>query len=863
MPMTVNGVGTHYYGKRNRASRAGVCRLCGAQCQLESYDTRLWFVIFYIPVIPLGRKRIIDQCGRCMRHFAANQTAFEMSKQLNVSGALERYRSEPSAETALELHGCLLAFHQHEQAETFRKQALELHPADATLYSGLAEQLEQAGQWNSAAPLFEKALELRPDLPAARIGVATIRIFNNEVDQARELLRFLEIPGAGQLYPLGRLENLAQAYQRLGQHQETLELCGHLLREVPAVGQNYNFRKFVATSEKALGRAQSLLPNREFSIRSLFDAKHGAYASWQRWLAVGAVAAVLVLVGILAMNEHRRRHRTVFAMADCGQPVEVTIDNGTPVQVGLLTKLQLAEGQHHIKVAAPVNEEFDIAMGTGYFERWSKHPVWVLDVDGGTALMVSTVHYAAHPSPAEGRMLFGERCYYFDDIDYPFEEPPKKMQVPKGSGEVIKTHLDRSDLRPEQALRYAMQKGDIASAFDYAEARMRLARDNVALLQVYTQAAEDAEQTGRARQFLKAGLAVRPPSMAWHRAYQDLTLRAGQDAETAMIADYDALLKMEPHSASLLYLRGRLEGARGKAQVFYRRACDADATLGWPWMALARIAAAVGDWQQTRAMLDKAIAAKLEDQNVKSLRREALLETGDAAALEAECRHALKSGPSAEKPETLTVLCDALLAQGKAEEVRRLLAGWDSQFPLKDYAPDTVFTYRACVCYMLDDSAALRKIDTERLLRVAPELQLHISAVLAQPQEMVQNIALKRAHNAAWNSLTASLAFGLSGRAAEMVSWREKACAALRRNGPADRLAAAVLGQDKPPSQQQLDDLMLSPVCKTLVLASLGVRFPAEKKNFAKQMERLTKSHRPPYQLARKVLEDQRQGPVK
>lgn len=62
MPTTVNGVGTHYYGRKNRAARISVCRACGRQGMLESYDTRLWFVIVFIPIIPLGRKRIIDQC---------------------------------------------------------------------------------------------------------------------------------------------------------------------------------------------------------------------------------------------------------------------------------------------------------------------------------------------------------------------------------------------------------------------------------------------------------------------------------------------------------------------------------------------------------------------------------------------------------------------------------------------------------------------------------------------------------------------------------------------------------------------------------------------------------------------------------
>ena len=92
MPTTYNGIGTHYYGKKNLQSRLGVCQQCGRQTGLTSYDTRLWFVIFYIPVIPLGRKRILDYCAACTRHDPVELQKWETSKQLEISGALEKYR---------------------------------------------------------------------------------------------------------------------------------------------------------------------------------------------------------------------------------------------------------------------------------------------------------------------------------------------------------------------------------------------------------------------------------------------------------------------------------------------------------------------------------------------------------------------------------------------------------------------------------------------------------------------------------------------------------------------------------------------------------------------------------------------------
>ncbi len=60
MPSVINGIGTWYYGKRNiHRFRAG-CEFCNRVGDLESYDTTLYFVVVFIPVIPIGKKRILS-----------------------------------------------------------------------------------------------------------------------------------------------------------------------------------------------------------------------------------------------------------------------------------------------------------------------------------------------------------------------------------------------------------------------------------------------------------------------------------------------------------------------------------------------------------------------------------------------------------------------------------------------------------------------------------------------------------------------------------------------------------------------------------------------------------------------------------
>src|SRR5690606_17881715 len=105
MPMTINGVGTRYVGKSNVSVRGARCEHCHRESALESYDTRLFFVVFFIPVIPLGRKRIVDECSSCSRHYAVNAEQYQEARAQTLNESMEKFRAQPSPETAAEFHG--------------------------------------------------------------------------------------------------------------------------------------------------------------------------------------------------------------------------------------------------------------------------------------------------------------------------------------------------------------------------------------------------------------------------------------------------------------------------------------------------------------------------------------------------------------------------------------------------------------------------------------------------------------------------------------------------------------------------------------------------------------------------------------
>jgi tetratricopeptide (TPR) repeat protein len=854
MPTTYNGIGTHYYGKKSRQVRSGACRACGAQGQLESYDTRLWFVVLFIPVIPLGRKRIIDQCPVCRRHFAAPRDQFEVARQLNLSGAIQRYRSQPSPEGALEVHGQMLAFHQHDEAGEFRQTALEEQPQGAVLHAGFAAQLDQVGSLGEATPLFERALALRPDLPEARVGVAARRIFNGELGEARELLEFLLRPGAGQLYPLGPLEQLAQAYQKAGQHAEALEIFERLLTEFPSAGQIHGFRKLIRASEKAVGAPQSILPPRTFSLRGLFSAKQGTYAPWQRGLAWGGIVAVLVAIGMAAVNEYRRQHRTVYVMNDLSQPAQVSIDGAEPVAVASRTELQLAEGPHQVTVSGPLDEDFDLVMETGYFQRWTKDPIWVINVGGAAALALETLHYARNPRPSQYQLFIGEPSVYCPHVDYPFETPPNSISVDSHADEVVKTRLFRVDESVDAMFPYALANADLSAAFRFIESHLQGNPGKTEWLESYVTTAKSRGQRERAEKFLERGLWREPISIPWHRAYQ--TLGWSEDQEEALVSEYDARLKNNPDHAGLLYLRGRSGSDRAQSVEFFHRACEADPSLSWPWGALAFEAASRGEWEEARKLADKAHELKPDYSSLAPLRHVIRLAAGDLAELETEYRREVETASAHDGATALLRLCDVLAVQDRTEDAWGAFAAWEARPHVAGCTCNIVEICRYMVRHTLGEFTALEEsMAKSPAVLGGSDYQLYAFLVMGRPAEVVENPALRSRLDAPQNALAVSLAFSLLDDEAQAETWREHACAMFDREGVNGRRAAALLRGSDPPTLERVDEITLSNQVRLLLLAALTRQFPQQKAELVPLLRRLNVSRFPPYHLVKKVVD--------
>jgi tetratricopeptide (TPR) repeat protein len=861
MPTTYNGIGTHYYGKKNPQTRQGTCTHCGQAVVLTSHDTRLWFVVFFIPVIPLGRKRIVDQCPACTYHYALDLDKWETAKQLEISGSLDKFRANPTPDAAIEAHQRLVHFHQHAEAAEFRAMMQTKFADNAKVHAYLGAVLEHLGQWNEAEERYRRALELRPDLPEARVGVAEGFIRANRLDDARALLDFLEKPGASQLYSLAPLETLAHGFQAAGRHEEALQLFGLLIGALPAIADHTGFRKTVEKSEKALQKKVSLLPKRKFSWRRLWRGDGSASQAGQinlSWRGVAWVGIFLALGLLLAVlyNGYVRRHRTLYVVNASGRPATVQVrDVGQVTVRGGTETMTLPEGTHHaeIRVEGGPTEEVDFVVKSDFFGRWFDDPIWALNVRGAAIFVVTTAIYRRDAPPQKVDFRFGQTFEHFPAITHPFKELPQSMRMKSHETRTL-TQLEIYPGDPSEVFNYLSSQGQIPEAWRLAEAQLRLHPDADDLVRSYVTSLQTRGAIDRAEKFLEAGLTNRPVAIEWHRAFQSLKVDRARDARLA--AEYDAQLRAEPTNSALLYLRGRVTEDRAEARRFFERAVAMDPKNPYPLYAQGYDRGARGDWAGARALFQQAVALRPADGifgHFYSLTRLAL---GEHLALETECREQLRKQPF--QFSSAMLLCDVLVTSGRTNEAAQVVGAFEraGRGEGEGAAALTRFIRRRYL-YELGDFAGLER---ESLPDRTPAGRAALFQAQLELGRVVEALQTRKAMGEDGPpdygivDLMISLAWELQGRSDEAHQWRERAATALAAGDKDHQRAGDMLRGSLPPTIEEVHSVVLPPDAKAIWLACLARRHPDRRAELTDAARRLNVDPSFPYHLVRRSL---------
>lgn len=629
MPSTINGIGTHYYGKRNREKTAGVCEHCQRPVELETYETRLWFCVIYVPLIPLGRKQILDYCPACTMHSAVPFAEWEALQQQAIQTSADELREkQDDPEAGLQMLGTLAAFRKTDEATKLARMLRDRHATHALVQFTVGGWLEQNGHVDEASACFELAWKLEPDKPEYRRAWGMTLAEQGQLSAAREQLAMFEDP---ETLDAGTIYFLANQCQQHGDHAQAIELYGLLLQLAPGLGKDKDFRRTVRESENAIGDAESILPR-----RSIFSSK----AFWWATAACLLVGGLVVAVQMIASN------RTLYLVNGAEVPISVTIDDGPPVVLGALshTMIQLPEDSHTWAIVTPptLADQGEFEVSTSVVSRLFDSPVFVLD-PGRTAVTVYE-HAVYAEQPEDGRvstrMHVGQPFLIFDDVDFQFAPFPDSIRGERSNME--RTRVQSLLYEPSQVISAIQNEVTAPQQLDFCERHLRIRPQNKDLLELYGFLSIKHSAQQRLHDFLQAGAERRPIEIPWHRVYQSTASTLGRDVD--LFAEYDGFLKDAPNDSALLYLRGRIDPNADVAGEYYERSIAADPGNAFPWMARAHRALSLAMFEEAHEAVNKSLELR-PDQTVERLRFRARLALQQLDALEEEARAILAVSP--------------------------------------------------------------------------------------------------------------------------------------------------------------------------------------------------------------------------
>jgi tetratricopeptide (TPR) repeat protein len=291
MPTVINGIGTWYYGKRRIHTIKGVCEFCGNQADLTSYDTTLFFVVVFVPVIPIGQKRILRQCSSCKNHKVLSLAKWEQAKELDGAELLEKLQSNTrDRDTVLRAIAFSLAYQDEPLFNNIVETMSDAHAGDAAIQAQLGDAYAYFAHWEHAEAAYRASLEVA-DNELVREQLAWTLLKQDRPDEARPYLQHVidnkKRDSAGTVY------FLVKGYQAQGRHEEALAIMDERDQAFPdwAALKDYQQQRKVSTRYQGTDK----------KIRSeLLTESAGGYRegnwTWRlpHWLAA------LVLLGGLA-----------------------------------------------------------------------------------------------------------------------------------------------------------------------------------------------------------------------------------------------------------------------------------------------------------------------------------------------------------------------------------------------------------------------------------------------------------------------------------------------------------------------------------------------------------------------------------
>ena len=583
--------GSRNYGRSNVLSSYSTCGNCGVFGKLSSFDTSCMGHIYWIPLIPLGRRRITDMCPLCKTGRQMGLREYNNMKSKALSHAVTSMKSEPdNPGVAVSSLQTFMAYGDRQSLQSLAPVLGEKHVTDATVQHMVGEAFEYLGDLERSVEYYRRALHIdQSPTYSEKLAMALIRT-GDPGEAEKQLAHIWELKDKTKI---GYLYFLVEGYRHYGRHTDALRTLVKIEEIDPTAAEDEVHSRYRESSEELASLGTPILSASLSSPSGMQDERAGT-PLWAPLLV--PIILVMLAIGIYTFHGIKKGvARDVWLVSGVTESYKVSINEVSYVLEPMQTKkIQLPEGVWKIHVRGlrmPTSEE-TIRYTTPFWSRALNDDTVVLNPDHQALLVRETVVYGEVSSDSDTssyELFVGQSMYILDDIEYPFTDLPETIQLSSGSKRVYKDRVYVYDgpMLTKDRLGFVLSHvQNVRQMTDFLKWRSLFSPDDGNTVRTYaTIAAGQPENDVLA--FLRNGLQLRPMLIDWHRIYQGLMGRLQPDFD--LEAEYRVTVEQEPENAVAKYLLGRVVQDRVEAETLFRASDSLPNATGYGYNAIAHL----------------------------------------------------------------------------------------------------------------------------------------------------------------------------------------------------------------------------------------------------------------------------------
>ncbi len=491
--------GSRFTSREDLRRKTDTCPSCGQRQLMESFSGLKWLHLYFIPLIPLGRRRVIQQCRGCKKGYEMSVSKWEDLRDRSIAEARTLSGGDPHhLGKTLELLTAVETYGTDDAAEALVREIVSNFPHDAGALSRAAEYYRAHGDDASALGLAERAGRADAKNDSTRRILASL--YAAKADLLSAMNQYLGIDKPLDRYDMMNILYVAQGLRKAGRIREAYTLVEKINALYPAeANAHYGIRHETKILEKKLQLTKSILrPN----------------PAQKKQILIASLCAGLLVAFFAALNFYIMLNQKLFVANELDQTAVVSVGEGPAVAVepGAFAAIPLAEGEYTLtaKLGGRSLPPQKIRIANSPQQRFFNTGTFICNLAGAGIIVAEEIRYSAKADEKDEeenhyRLYTGKDFLILRGVEYPFEEPPKTIRLENHESSKVQFSVYALKVDPYKAVETALAHAAMIPREDlllHMEGRMSAGFLEPAYVSLYKAIAAKGKLTDRAESFL-------------------------------------------------------------------------------------------------------------------------------------------------------------------------------------------------------------------------------------------------------------------------------------------------------------------------------------------------------------------------